>query len=53
MNSQLLIIGAFFMLLVFLAIANYIGIAEARSALPWIAGAFVSELAHMARKTAE
>jgi len=52
LRSQILIIASFFPLLVLLAVAA-MWIAEARAAIPFIAGAFGSELAHLARKTAE
>jgi hypothetical protein len=52
MKSQILIIASFFLLLVLLAVAA-MWIPEAKSAIPFIAGAFGSELAHLARKTAE
>jgi hypothetical protein len=53
MASQILIIVSFFMLIIILLLATAKGVSEARTALPWVAGAFVSELAHLARKSAE
>jgi len=51
-KSQILIIASFFLLLVLLVVAAT-WIAEAKSAITFIAGAFGSELAHLARKSAE
>ena len=48
MKSQLLIITAFFALLLMCALYP-----EWRNAFPWIAGGFAHELAHLARKSAE
>jgi hypothetical protein len=52
LKSQILIIASFFLLLVLLAVAA-MWIPEAKSAIPFIAGAFGSELAHLARKSAD
>jgi hypothetical protein len=52
MKSQILIIASFFFLLAFLAaVSGYIP--ESKAAITFIAGAFSSELAHLARKSAE
>jgi Na+/H+-translocating membrane pyrophosphatase len=52
LKSQILIIASFFLLLVHLSVAA-LWIPEAKTAITFIAGAFGSELAHLARKSAE
>jgi hypothetical protein len=52
LKLQILIIASFFLLLALLTFAA-MWIPEAKSAIPFIAGAFGSELAHLARKSAD
>ncbi len=52
LKSQILIIASFFLLLALLAVAA-MWIPEAKSAIPFIAGAFGSELAHLARRSTD
>ena len=53
MRSQVLIIISFLVLICLFMWGAVTGIPEAKSAVPWLAGAFASELAHLARKSAE